>query len=168
MHSRLPILLVTIAFLLLVHPPPTRACQMVCVVYSVSSTRGVLMNHGDGQGERHPIPTARLIVRDASASANGPEVYCARKGPIVLETSTDKRGDFHLKGLHPGKYFVTYMNAENGQSFLVEIHRSNPFKLLKRFNLPMFDGDGQCYAVDIERNVTIPDWGGIRPVKEDH
>jgi hypothetical protein len=168
MLSRALRMLATAALVLAASAAPTHACSMACVIYGGYGTRGVLLDKDDGEGNQRPIANAKLLVRDASPSADGPEVYCGRKGRIVLQTSTDKYGNFRLKGLHPGKYFVTYMNPEYGQSFLVEIHRSNPFKPFKRFDLPMFNGDGGCYAVDIERNVTIPDWGGIKPIKDDH
>lgn len=126
------------------------------------------MDNGDQdqKGRRSPIPNAKLVVRDASPSANGPKTFCARKGPILLTTSTDKHGNFHLKGLHPGKYYITYIHPEDGQSFLVEIGRSDAAN--KRLELSLFSPGGACYAEDIERNVTIPDWGGIKPVKDDH
>ena len=120
----------------------------------------------DQQGRRRPIPKAKLVVRDASPSAIGPDTFCARKGPTVLTTSTDRHGNFHLKGIRPGKYYVTYIDPKDGQSFLVEFGRSDDAN--KRLDLSLFRPGGVCYAEDIERNVTIPDWGGIKPVKDDH
>ena len=166
MHSRIVLFLATIALSLVVCSAPTRGCQMSCEIYGSSGTRGVLFDNGDDQGKQRPIPNAKLIVRDASPSAKGPQAFCGRKGPIVLTTSTDKHGNFNLKGIHPGTYYITYMDTKDGQSFLVQIGRSDAAN--KRLELSLFIPGGLCYAEDIERNVTIPDWGGIKPVKEGH
>ncbi len=83
----------------------------------------------------------------------------------MLTTSTDKHGDFHLKGIHAGKYYITYIHLKDGQSFLVEIGGSDSSKKLE---LSLFLPGSECYAEDIERNVLIPDWGGIKPIKNEH
>src|SRR5579864_3076572 len=99
MRSRVVMLAGTIAVVLAVNATPARGCQMTCVIYGSSGTRGVLMDNGDEQGKRRPIANAKLVVRDASPSAEGPQAFCGRKGPIVLTTSTDKHGNFKLKKL---------------------------------------------------------------------
>ncbi len=163
MRSRLAFVLGMIGLSLTMFSAPARSCQVVCVIYGTSSTRGVLIDNGDHGWPSLPIAKAKIVVRDASPFATGPEVYCARKGPVVLTTSTDKHGNFNLKGIHPGKYFITYMDAQKGQSFLVEIGPSEGSN--KRLRLSLFSPGGECYAVDVERNVTIPDWGGLSPSK---
>jgi hypothetical protein len=142
------------------------ACTNVCVIYATAGTRGVLMESGALAWPPRPIANAKLVVRDASPTAIGPETNCGRKGPIVLTTSTDKHGNFRLKGIHPGKYYITYLNPNDGQSFLVEFGSSDASR--KRLKLSLFSPGGACWAEDIERNVLIPDWGGIKPIKDDH
>jgi hypothetical protein len=166
MRRRLALLIAIIAVTLSALPRSIHACQMSCILYGTSSTRGLLTRRSDEDGAFRPIANAKLVIRDASATANGPEAFCGRKGPIMLTTSTDKRGNFRFKGLRKGTYYVTYMDPKDGQSFWVELGRSDATK--KRLELPLNDSGGVCYVVDIERNVTIPDVWGVKPVKDDH
>ena len=164
MHSRLAMLLAMIA--LTAFPTSIRACQMMCIVYGTSGTRGVLTRRSDEDGASRRIANAKLVIRDASATANGPEAFCGRKGPIMLTTSTDKHGNFRFKGLRKGKYYVTYMDPKDGHSFVVELGGSDTTN--KRLELTLNESGGVCYVVDIERNVTIPDIWGVKPIKDDH
>jgi hypothetical protein len=166
MRQRLVLLLGMAAISLAVRTAPVAACNNTCVIYRTAGARGVLMESEAEAWPARPIANAKLIVRDASPTAIGPETNCGRKGPIVLTTSTDKHGNFHLKGIHRGKYYITYVNAQHGQSFLVEFGSSEATK--QRLELSLFSPGSACWAEDIERNVLIPDWGGIKPVKEDH
>jgi hypothetical protein len=166
MRQRFALLLGMAAVTLALRPAPVAACQNVCVIYGTAGTRGVLMESGAQAWPPRPISNAKLVVRDASPTAIGPETKCGRKGPIVMTTSTDKHGNFRLKGIHPGKYYITYLNSNDGQSFLVEF--GSPDATKKRLKLSLFNPGGACWAEDIERNVLIPDWGGIKPVKDDH
>jgi len=154
-RSRWPLILAIQIFAILTHPGAAYACGERCRMFELSSTRGILLNADD-----KPILNAKLIIRDASPSANGPAMYCARRGPVVLRTSTDGYGNFHLKGLHSGIYFITYMDPKEGESFLVELKGSNSSK---RFRLSLFDDNGVCYVVDVEREVVKPPgWGDVR------
>ena len=152
--SRWPLILATLSATVVVPFNTARACGERCLLYELSSTRGVLLN-----ADEKPIPNAKLIVRDASSSANGPAMYCARRGPILLKTATDRQGNFQLKGLHDGTYFITYMDSKDGESFLVELKGSNS---PKRFHLNLFNDSGVCYVVDVEREVVKPPgWGDV-------
>jgi hypothetical protein len=70
-----------------------------------------------------------------------------------LKTATDGHGNFHLKGLHRGRYFITYMDPKEGESFLVELKGSDSSK---QFRLTLFNEIGVCYVVDVERQGVKP------------
>lgn len=136
---------------------PAKACQESCVTIEVSGIRGTLVDR-----EGRPIAGAKLIVRDAALTARGPEAWClTRRGPIVKKTKTDKRGNFDLKGLRPGEYWVTYMDRENGESFLLDVKEVSS---RNRFELMVDSYGGFCYLVDVERIATKPP-GWPLPVK---
>jgi hypothetical protein len=152
--SRWPLILAIPLVALLAPVGTARACGERCRMFELSSTRGVLLT-----ADEKPIPNARLIVRDASPSAKGPAMYCARRGQVVLKTATDGHGNFQLKGLHSGIYFVTYMDPKEGESFLVKLNSSNS---PKQFRLTLFDNIGVCYVGDVEREVVKPaGWGDV-------
>ena len=129
---------------LLFHSQPP--CQMRCDIYEVSSTRGILVDL-----DNLPIKGARLIVREASPKAHGPEAICrTRFGHVVLKTKTNKKGYFDLQGLEVGLYWVTYMDPKEGESFLVQV---TSLEGDRRFELGVNHWSGSlCYAVDVERN----------------
>lgn len=153
-RSRYPLFLVALIAALVTPLKAARACGERCRMFELSSAHGVLLNVDD-----KPVANAKLIIRDASPSANGPKMYCARRGPIVLKTKTDGNGNFQLKGLRSGTYFITYMDAKEGESFLVKFKRSNS---RKQFHLTLFNEMGVCYVVDVERQVVKPSgWGDV-------
>lgn len=137
---------------------PVRACQNECVVVQISAGR-VLLHDQDEKA----ISGARIIVRSANPEAHGRRAFCStRLGPIVKKLRTDRQGSFDLKGLKQGMHWVTYVDRENGESFLIEVqgfHKEVPVLAINHFG-------GRCYLVDVERNVTKPPgWG--KPVSDD-
>lgn len=149
-----------ICFCIATFSQPASPCQMRCDIYEVSSTRGILVDLDD-----LPIKGARLIVREASPKAHGPEAICrTRFGHVVLKTKTNKKGYFDLQGLEVGLYWVTYMDPKEGESFLVQV---TSLEGDRRFELGVNHWSGSlCYAVDVERNETKPP-GATKPVDKD-
>jgi hypothetical protein len=137
-------------FLLAFSPQSAFSCGNRFRIYEVSTTRGALVDLDD-----RPIPNARLVIRDASLNASGPESCCgARRGPVVKRIKTDKRGFFDLRGLKIGTYWVTYMDPKEGESFIVDVKELNKGE---RFELGINHWIGSlCMTVDIERNATKP------------
>jgi hypothetical protein len=151
---RYPLILAASIVALVAPLRAAQACGEICRMFELSSKSGVLLD-----ADEKPIANAKLIVRDASTSVSGPKMYCARRGPIVLKTGTDRNGNFLLKGLRSGTYFITYMDPKQGESFLVELKGSDSSK---RFHLTLFNETGVCYVVDVERQaVKPPGWGDV-------
>jgi len=149
------------AVFLLAWPSLVTACQETpCILFEAS---GIYATLKDLYGK--PVQGATLLIRDASPEARGPMTICSffegtaerimRRGPIAKRLGTDRDGDFDLRGLRPGYYWVTYMQKDQGESFLLQLTDS---KGRSRFNLVVggYIRENRCYTIDIERNETKP------------
>jgi len=133
------------------------ACQVTCVELATSAKRAVLTDF-----EGHPLANAKVVIRDASAKAEGPKAYCGRLGPIVMKLQADSKGVVDISKLKPGEYWLTYMDDKDGESFYLSIDPS--VKSNKSLELSLNHLNGSCYVVDVERNVTKPS-SGSNPVE---
>jgi hypothetical protein len=138
-----------IVLLLLVSPGALSACQETCIVFEAKRLKGTLKD-----AEKNPISAAKLIVREAR-NGDDVQVPCGKKGKIVATIQTGRNGKFDVGALPAGSYWITFMDSDNGESFLVEITRQGGKNLLLHVNRL----SGRCYAVDIERMQTkSPGW----------
>jgi hypothetical protein len=138
-----------LALLIALSAASANACQESCHWLALKPGQIKLM---DSEGE--PVRHARLIVRTAAAEARkGRRMFCGREiGEIILRRKTDANGHFNLKNLPEGFYWVSYDDAEAGESFLIELNKnSDSTPELELRNL-----DGLCYLVDIEHDTTRP------------
>jgi hypothetical protein len=128
------------------------------VVYEVKSGPARLEDY-----ERIPKVNAKIVIREASAAAKGPEtVGGARKGRVVIRLKTGMRGEFIFPRLAPGRYWLTFVHPQDGESFYLEVTEGEGSEAMV-FRVGNFGG--RCYLVDIERNVTKPP-GWPLPVKQ--
>jgi hypothetical protein len=128
-----------------------RSCQVTCVEYDLSGRPILLLDAGG-----HPLAKAKLVLRDASPSATGPTILCAKKGQVVRRIKSDRTGHINLKRVKPGRYWLTYMDKNHGQSFLIDINSTIPSDSEEaELAVARFDSN-QCYLIDIERNTTFP------------
>jgi hypothetical protein len=152
-----------VSFVLFLAVIPMFACQETCVWFEVSGTNFILQRFNPETRANSPVANAQMIVRDASPNARGQDAICARRGDIVRRIQTDSDGNFDLKGIHAGRYWITYIHPEDGQSFLVSIAgKQNK----KRTELVTNNLNGACYVIDVEKNVTRP-FGWAIPVDLD-
>jgi hypothetical protein len=138
---------------------PVFACQVTCVSLATSAKQ-VLFEDRDGKA----LSNAEVIIRDASKTADGPECFCGRFGPMISHTRTDEHGRLDIGELHPGEYWITYMSQEDGESFYVSIEKGQRPKSPLQLQLDHFGG--RRYLVDVERNETKPNTGWPKPLSQ--
>jgi hypothetical protein len=147
-----------LACAVLLMPAVGYGCQVSCVEYGFRTATAVLLSE-----EGQPLIRAHVLVRAASKDGTGPSAICGtKKGHVVAELTTDNLGQFELKGLREGQYWVTYLDDKDGESFLISIEGQEHVKRLK---LGLNSLSGRCYLVDIERNVSKPP--GATPVERE-
>jgi hypothetical protein len=131
------------------------ACQVSCRVFEVEAGQVTLLNF-EGEAMRH----AKVIIRRATPNPqHGERGYCEMTiGTVVRRLSTNKNGSFSLANLPEGSYWVSYDDAEAGESFQIEL-KSTGVRELKLNTL-----GGLCYLVDIEHNTTRPP-GRWKPIR---
>ncbi len=108
-----------------------------------------------------PLRNAEVIVRDAS---NGEKCFGGRFGSIIGHFKTDKSGRLNLQRLKAGDYWITYMDPQKGESFLVSVGDARGPKEPLELQLDHFMN--VCYLVDVERNATKPPTGWPKPRRE--
>jgi hypothetical protein len=138
---------------------PVFSCQVTCVSLATTAKQA-LFEDRDGR----PLSNAEVIIRDASKTAEGPECFCGRFGPMISHVWTDGRGRLDLSGLQPGQYWITYMNPQDGESFYVSIEKGK--KPQSPLELQIDHFGGRCYLIDVERNETKPNTGWPKPLSQ--
>ena len=101
--------------------------------------------------ESKPLSNAQWIVGDA---ANGSKSICGKFGKVVMRLRTDVQGNFKLNRLPPGEYWVTYVDPQDGESFLIRLDKGR--RSSGRLELQIDQLKGLRYLVDIERYATKP------------
>jgi len=131
----------------------------ICVVITTKKKVGILED-----SESKPLSKAQWIVGDA---ANGSKSICGKFGKVVMRLRTDVQGNFKLNRLPPGEYWVTYVDPQDGESFLIRLDKGR--RSGGRLELQIDQRKGLCYLVDIERNATKPPttWPKPRPEMSD-
>lgn len=126
------------------------ACQESCRWVQMKAGPITVADRGG-----HPVPNAHLIIREAEKQGQpGQRMFCGKAiGQVVHTLTTNRKGQFTLKGRSGAFYWVSYDDAKAGESFLVEI-REKPETDLRELRLQSWGG--LCYLVDIEHNATRP------------
>jgi len=151
--------LLACVFLAAAYSSPLFACQETCVILATSA-RKALIEDSDGK----PLAHVEVIIRDASKEADGPECTCGRFGPIVSHVWTDGRGRLNLEELHPGQYWITFMNQQDGESFYVSIEKGERSRVPLELQIDHLGG--RCYLFDVERNETKPNTRWPKPLSQ--
>lgn len=138
---------------------PTFACQVTCVVLETNAKQALLEDR-DGK----PLSNVEIVIRDASKSADGPECFCGRFGPMISHVRTDIEGRLDLRELRPGQYWITYMSQEDGESFYVSIENGKRTRVPLEIQIDHIGG--RCYLIDVERNETKPNTGWPKPLSQ--
>lgn len=126
------------------------ACQESCRSLEMRAGRITLADR-----EGRPVANARLIIREAQDQGHlGQRMLCGKAiGEVVHTLTTNRKGQFTLKSRSEAFYWVSYDDAEAGESFLIQL-KEKPETDFREIRLQSWGG--LCYLVDIEHNATRP------------
>jgi hypothetical protein len=122
------------------------ACQETTLEYPLA--KRIVLLDGDGK----PLKGVSIVVREAFGETDLGTVWGAPIGKIVRRGITDQHGDLSLKGLQGEKFWVTYDDPKDGETFFLVRQQ----KLSNSVQLNVNQLSGRCYLFDIEHNRTKP------------
>jgi hypothetical protein len=77
-------------------------------------------------------------------------------GDVVRRGRTDRAGYFSLAGLGGQRYWLTYDDLTNGESFFLAREQKAEKRDKSPLELKLNNFNGVCYLFDLEHNMTKP------------
>ena len=122
------------------------ACQVTVFEYPLAKKIVLLDAYGA------PLKGASIVVREAFGQIELGTYWGFPIGKIVRRGMTDQSGNLSLRGLQGEKFWVTYDDPKDGETFFLVRHQ----KLSNSVQLNINRWGGLCYLFDIEHNRTKP------------